>query len=110
MAQNALSKSFNRFHANGFATRPTSDFSEIANQAFSGSLMKTNFQKAPCQFRLDMPILGDVAFWGEFGKHCRNIIQVNQPLCKYRWHGDNSTNNAMPGMQALILDEWRVMQ
>jgi hypothetical protein len=83
---------------------------EIANQAFSGSLMKTNFQKAPCQFRLDMPILADVAFWGEFGKHCRKIVQVNQPLCKYRWHGDNSTNTAMPGMQALILDEWRVMQ
>ena len=83
---------------------------EIANQAFSGSLMKTNFQKAPCQFRLDMPILADVAFWGEFGKHCQKIIQVNQPLCKYRWHGDNSTNTAMPGMQALILDEWRVMQ
>ena len=83
---------------------------EIANQAFSGSLMKTSFQKAPCQFRLDMPILADVAFWGEFGKHCRRIVQVNQPLCKYRWHGDNSTNASMPGMQALILDEWRVMQ
>jgi glycosyltransferase involved in cell wall biosynthesis len=83
---------------------------EIANQAFSGSLMKTNFQKAPCLFRLDMPILADVAFWGEFGKHCRKIVQVNQPLCKYRWHGDNTTNTVMPGMQALILDEWRVMQ
>lgn len=83
---------------------------EIANQAFSGSLMKTGCQKAPCEFRLDMPILADVAFWGEFGRHCKRIIQVNQPLCKYRWHGDNSTNTAMPGMQALILDEWRVMQ
>src|SRR6266700_4325541 len=50
---------------------------EIANQAFSGTLMKTNFQKAPCQFRLDMLILGDVAFWGEFGKPCRKIVQVN---------------------------------
>ena len=83
---------------------------EIANQAFSGTLMKTNFQKSPCQFRLDMPILADVAFWAEFGKHCKKIVQVNQALCKYRWHGDNSTNTAMPGMQALILDEWRVMQ
>ena len=83
---------------------------EIANQAFSGSLLKTSFQKSPCQFRLDMPILADVAFWAEFGKHCKRIVQVNQALCKYRWHGDNSTNTAMPGMQALILDEWRVMQ
>lgn len=83
---------------------------EIANQAFSGSLMKTNFQKAPCQFRLDMPILADVAWWAAWGKHCRKIVQVNLPLCKYRWHGENTTNVIMPGMDALILDEWRVMQ
>jgi hypothetical protein len=83
---------------------------EIANQAFSGTIMKTNFQKAPCEFRLDMPILADVAFWAAWGKHCEKIIQVNQPLCKYRWHGDNTTNTVMPGMQALILDEWKVMQ
>ena len=83
---------------------------EIANQAFSGTLMKTNFQNAPCQFRLDMPILADVAFWAAWGRHCNNIVQVNQPLCKYRWHGDNTTNVVMPGMGALILDEWRVMQ
>ncbi|HWH70172.1 MAG TPA: hypothetical protein VNT26_12360, partial [Candidatus Sulfotelmatobacter sp.] len=83
---------------------------EIANQAFSGSLLKTNYQPAPCLFRLDMPILADVAFWAAWGKHCRKIVQVNLPLCKYRWHGDNTTNVVMPGMQALILDEWRVMQ
>jgi len=83
---------------------------EIANQAFSGSLLKTNHQDSPCQFRLDMPILADVAFWAEWGKQCKRIIQFNQPLCKYRWHGDNTTNVVMPGMDALILDEWRVMQ
>jgi len=83
---------------------------EIANQAFSGSLMKTNHQVAPCQFRLDMPILADVAWWAAWGKHCRKIVQVNLPLCKYRWHGDNTTNVVMPGMQALSLDEGRVMQ
>jgi glycosyltransferase involved in cell wall biosynthesis len=83
---------------------------EIANQAFSGSLLKTNFQKAPCRFRLDMPILADVAFWAEWGKHSRRIVQINQALCKYRWHGDNTTNTVMPGIQALVLDEWKVMQ
>jgi glycosyltransferase involved in cell wall biosynthesis len=83
---------------------------EIANQAFSGSLLKTNYERAPCNFRLDMPILGDVAFWADWGKHCRKIVQVNEPLCKYRWHGDNTTNVVMPGIQALVLDEWRVMQ
>ena len=83
---------------------------EIANQAFSGSLMKTNYQPAPCQFRLDMPILADVAWWAAWAKHCSRIVQINLPLCKYRWHGDNTTNVVMPGLQALILDEWRVMQ
>ncbi len=83
---------------------------EIANQAFSGSLMKTHRQRAPCQFRLDMPILADVAWWAAWGKHCRKIVQVNLPLCKYRWHGENTTNTVMPGIDALILDEWRVMQ
>ena len=83
---------------------------EIANQAFSGSLMKSNFQKSPCQFRLDMPILADVAFWAAGGKHCKRIVRVNQPLCQYRWHGDNTTHVVMPGVDALILDEWRVMQ
>ena len=83
---------------------------EIANQAFSGTLMKTNARRAPCQFRLDMPILADVAFWAEWAQHCDKIVQVNQPLCQYRWHGENTTNTVMPGMQALVLDEWRVMQ
>lgn len=83
---------------------------EIANQAFSGSLLKTNFQKSPVQFRLDMPILADVAFWAAWGAHCKKIVQVNLPLCKYRWHGDNTTSLVMPGIQTLILDEWKVMQ
>jgi glycosyltransferase involved in cell wall biosynthesis len=83
---------------------------EISNQAFSGSLLKTNYQTPPCQFRLDMPILADVAFWADWGRHCLKIVQVNEPLCKYRWHGDNTTNLVMPGIQALVLDEWKVMQ
>jgi hypothetical protein len=83
---------------------------EIANQAFSGSLMKTNYQQSPVEFRLDMPILADVAFWAAWGRHCKRIMQVNEPLCKYRWHGDNTTNTVMPGIQTLILDEWKVMQ
>jgi hypothetical protein len=72
--------------------------------------MKTDFQKAPCQFRLDMPILADVAFWADWARHCNKIVQVNQALCKYRWHGENTTNLVMPGIQTLILDEWKVMQ
>lgn len=83
---------------------------EIANQAFSGTLYKTNFQKVPVQFRLDMPILADVVFYAEFGAHCERIVRVNEPLVQYRWHGTNQSSENMPGIQALVLDEWKTMQ
>lgn len=83
---------------------------EIGNQAFSASILKTNYQPSPVAFRLDMPILADVAFWGTWGKNCSKIVRVDLPLAQYRWHGDNTTNKVMPGIQALVLDEWRVMQ
>lgn len=100
--------------------RPTNDVvprdvflarkAEIANQAFSGSLMKFGRKPSPSQFRLDMPILADVAFWADFGQHCEKIVQVNQFLCQYRWHSDNETHTRVPTLQPLILDEWKVMQ
>lgn len=83
---------------------------EIANQAFSGTLYKTNFQKLPVRFRLDMPILADVVFYAECGAHCERIIRVNQPVVQYRWHGTNQSCELMPGIQPLVLDEWKTMQ
>jgi hypothetical protein len=83
---------------------------EIGNQAFSGTLLKTNYQAAPCQFRLDFPILADMVYWSEWGTHCEQIIKVHQPLAKYRWHGTNVTTSLAPSIQSLILDEWRAMQ
>lgn len=83
---------------------------EIANQAFSGTLLKSHYQKSPCQFRMDMPILADMVFWPDWGRHCQKIIKVNLPLSKYRWHGENTTTSYAPGLQALVLDEWKTMQ
>ena len=83
---------------------------EISNQAFSGSLIKTAGRKAPCQFRLDLPILADVYFWAEWARTCERIVRVHEPLVQYRWHGSNETSTFAPQLQALILDEWRVMQ
>jgi glycosyltransferase involved in cell wall biosynthesis len=92
----------------------TADFlrqkAEIANQALSGSLLKTGGQPAPCSFRLDLPILADVMFWAEYGRHCEKIVRVHRPLVRYRWHGANETSAAAPHIQSLVLDEWRVMQ
>jgi hypothetical protein len=83
---------------------------EIANQALGGTIYKTNFQKSPVQFRMDMPILADVVFYAEFGAHCRKIVKVNEPLTQYRWHGTNQSCELMPGIQPLVLDEWKTMQ
>jgi glycosyltransferase involved in cell wall biosynthesis len=83
---------------------------EIGNQAFSATVLKTNRQPSPCLFRMDMPILADVAFHGEFAKHSKKLVKVHEPLARYRWHGDNMSCALMPTLQALVLDEWRVMQ
>jgi hypothetical protein len=83
---------------------------EIANQALGGTIYKTNFLKSPVQFRMDMPILADVVFYAEFGAHCRKIVKVNEPLTQYRWHGTNQSCELMPGIQPLVLDEWKTMQ
>lgn len=83
---------------------------EISNQAIAGTLLKTNYQAAPCAYRMDMPILADMVFYAEFAQHCRQIVKVHDALVQYRWHGNNETNARMPGIQPLVLDEWKTMQ
>jgi hypothetical protein len=83
---------------------------EIGNQAFAATLLKTTRKPVPCRFPLDMPILGDMVYWGLFGSHCDKLVHAHQVLSKYRWHGSNSTQDAAPSVQALVLDEWRTME
>ena len=83
---------------------------EIGNQAFCATLMKTDFRPAPCRFPLDFSILGDQIYWAAFGAQCEKIVHVREALGKYRWHGANETVFNAPGLQALILDEWRAME
>jgi len=82
----------------------------FGNQAFASSLLKTNFQKAPCQFRLDLPIVAGAVFWAEWATHCKKIVKVNLPLGKYRWHGATGTSALAPKTECLVQDEWRAMQ
>lgn len=83
---------------------------EIGNQAFCATLLRTNYQAAPCQFPLDYPILGDMIFWAAFGAHCEKIVHVHRALADYRWHGANETVFRAPTIQSLIFDEWRTME
>lgn len=85
---------------------------DIGNQAFCASILKTNYQKAPCLFRMDMPMMADMMFWADWGAFCQKIVKVNLPLAKYRWHGTNTTNTSAlaPDVRAMVLDEWRTME
>lgn len=83
---------------------------EIGNQAFCATLLKTSYQKAPCLFRMDMPMLADMVFWADWGRHCRKIVHLAVPLAKYRWHGANTTTGLVPELQTIVLDEWKTME
>lgn len=83
---------------------------EIGNQAFCATLLRTNYQPAPCRFPLDYPILGDMIFWAGFGAHCEKIVHVHRALANYRWHGSTETVSRAPSIQSLIYDEWRTME
>ncbi len=83
---------------------------ELGNQAFCATLLKTSSQPVPVRFREDFPIMGDTVFWAAFGARCEKIVHVFQPLGQYRWHGGNETVFHAPGLEPLILDEWRTMQ
>ena len=82
---------------------------EIGNQAFCGTLMKTNREPSPARFPENVPIVGDAAFWPRFGLHCKKIVTVNLPLAQFRWHGSNQTVFRANHIQGLIDDEWRLM-
>jgi glycosyltransferase involved in cell wall biosynthesis len=83
---------------------------ELSNQSFCAVLLKTAGQPAPCRFREDFPIMGDTIFWAAYGVACEKIVHVHRALGKYRWHGSNQTVFLAPGLQPLILDEWRTME
>jgi len=82
----------------------------FGNQAFASSLLKTNYKKSPCLFRMDFPIVADAVFWAEWSTHCQKIVKVNLPLGKYRWHQTNGTSSFAPRTECLVQDEWRAMQ
>jgi glycosyltransferase involved in cell wall biosynthesis len=83
---------------------------ELGNQAFCATLIKTNRQAVPVRFPLDAPIMGDQIYWAALGARCGKLVFVHRALAQYRWHGGNQTAVLAPGLQALILDEWRTME
>ena len=83
---------------------------ELGNHAFCATLLKTAYRAVPERFVLDAPIMGDQLYWAAYGARCDKIVFVNRALAQYRWHGSNQTVFLAPGLQPLILDEWRTME
>lgn len=78
---------------------------------FCGSvLLKTNHQKLPCEFRLDMPQTADCVFYAEIATHCRAILEVGEVLCQIRSHPDSATSRNKRQIQSWVLDEWKAME
>ncbi len=82
---------------------------EISNQAVSGTLFKTAYQKAPCKLR-NFIVMWDTEFHAEWATHSKRIVRVNEDLAQFRWHGANGTMDWASKLDPIIFDEWRVMQ
>jgi len=82
---------------------------EISNQAVSGTLFKTAYQKAPCKLR-NFIVMWDTEFHAEWATHSQRIVRVNEDLAQFRWHGANGTMDWASKLDPIIFDEWRVMQ
>lgn len=83
---------------------------ELANQAIPATLLKTAGQKPHCVYREDYPMLADMLFWAEWAGCCQRIVRIHEDLSQYRWHGTNGSWELALDINALILDEWRLMQ
>jgi glycosyltransferase involved in cell wall biosynthesis len=83
--------------------------SEIGNQAFCATLLKTNRRPIPARFPEDLLIVGDAVYWAKYGVHCKTIVTLDLPLAQYRWHSSNETILRATKIQGLIIEERRVM-
>jgi len=83
---------------------------EIGNQAYCATLLKTNFQPIPEKFATDVLIYADMIYWPKYGIQCDKIVQVNEALARYRWHGSNMTNVVAPDLKTLVSDIWKTME
>jgi glycosyltransferase involved in cell wall biosynthesis len=82
---------------------------EIANQAVSGTLFKTAYQKPAARLR-NFIVMWDTEFHAEWATHCKKIVRVNEYLSQFRWHGANGTLDWTATIEPIVIDEWRVMQ
>jgi len=74
-----------------------------------GALLKTARQAAPCQFRLDLPQVGDCVFHAEWAKTCDTIVEVPEALVAHRSHPKSASTRNRLQLKAALSDEWIAM-
>ena len=96
-----------RFSPDAFLRR----MSRLETLPLSTALIRTGGHRVPVRFRVEISMLAHKGFWASFAAHCDAIVRVNQHLCVRQWEPQgNGHQPLLPGMQALVYDEVRVMQ
>ncbi|MDP7050955.1 MAG: glycosyltransferase [Verrucomicrobiota bacterium] len=73
-------------------------------------LMKTNRKSLPLEFSPGYIQSGDVVFYAQFAPHCKRIVEVRAPLCRYRRHLDSVTSKNQADPAVLLRDIWKGME
>lgn len=73
-------------------------------------VLKTNRLPSPVRYRTDWRQAADVVLFSEWALHCSRIVQVMEPLCRYRVHPVSATGTNIENLEAWVLEEWRAMR
>jgi hypothetical protein len=84
--------------------------SELKAILVHSAVMKTDGQRMPCEFRLDIPQSADVVFHSEFAARCSQIWAHPDILCQVRLHEGSASSKNSRSLQAWVVDEWRTIQ
>lgn len=83
---------------------------ELKAIGIDSALLKTDSSPAPCQFRLDLPQLGDCVFHAQWAAACGKILHVPDTLSQIRVRPDSATRKNARSVQSWSIDEWRAME
>lgn len=73
-------------------------------------VLKTARLPSPVRYRTDWLQAADVVLFSEWALHCSRIVEVREPLCRYRVHPVSATGSNITNLEAWVLEEWRAMR
>jgi glycosyltransferase involved in cell wall biosynthesis len=73
-------------------------------------VLKTARMPSPVRYRTDWRQAADVVLFSEWAVLCNRIVEVREPLCRYRIHPVSTTSGNLSSLEAWVLEEWRAMQ